>query len=182
MNGNVASSDYTKWPTYYGISASHTTTLTANLGITDSNISVANVFALTPPSLITSTPGKVFINGEKIYFWGINYTNGTLTNIRRAVDGTGAPTSHAVGSKVVDTNSGQLIPGNTVVNGTAWLNQAPTVQLQLLFTDSSHNSYNFVSLGGNIMTTIQPETGIATDGSGLQGSITPQANFLKTLI
>ena len=181
MNGNISSRNYKLWPSYYGISASHITTLTANLNISDSNIKVANVLTLTPPSLSTLTPGTVFINGEKIYFWGIDYTNGTLTSIRRAVDGTGAPQVHPVGSQVVDTNTSQLIPGGNAVSTTTWLNAPGGAPRTILFYDALRNPYTWVTKAGDSLTTVGSQSDSVTDGSGLQGSTSPQALFLKRL-
>ena len=181
MNGNVSSPNYKLWPSYYGISPSHITTLSADLLVTDSNIHVANVLVLTPPSLSTLTPGTVFINGEKIYFWGIDYNNGTLTSIRRAVDGTGAPQVHAAGSQVVDTNTGQLVPGGNAVTTTTWLNQPGGAPVQIIFLDQSRNQYSWITDSGAFFETLGSAANAVTDGSGLQGATSAQAQFLKRL-
>ena len=65
MNTNAASTNYSLWPNYYAIFAANTSTLTANLNLTDGNIHVANAGAFAiPDTLYTNHPGIIFINGE----------------------------------------------------------------------------------------------------------------------
>jgi hypothetical protein len=184
MNGNAASTSTKVWPQYYGISASHITTLAANLNITDSNIYVTSVQTLTPPSVNTHTPGVVFINGEKIIFWGIDYTNNILSQIRRAADGTGAPLVHAIGSTVYDTNTTELIPSTTSANVhlTDWLNTPIGAPENLVFKiDNLGDTAQWDDLAGDSFETLGSAAGAVTDGTELQGSTTPQALFLKSL-
>ena len=181
MTANAASKDYTQWPQYFGISTQHTTTLTANLKITDSNIFVANAAALTAPNPTLLYPGIVYINGEKITFWTRDVVNNVLGQIRRAVDGTGAPNVHVAGSSVVECGIAQLIPGGNVVNtyaaGSAWLNP-PVGGSPLGITDNFGTQ--IVDNFGNPLYTFGPGTGV-TDGTGLENSITAQAIFIKNL-
>ena len=184
MNGNAAGRNYSVWPKYYGISASRITTLAANLNISDTTIQVTNASALSAPNHSTLTPGTVFINGEKINFWGIDYDNNLLLNIRRAVDGTGAPLTHGVGSQLVDTTVTELIPTTTSANvhTTTWLNYAPSAPAQIQFKDSFGNSYDWLTDSpSNLSVYTDFLSNATTDGSGLQGSTTPQALFLKSL-
>ena len=181
MNGNAASTNTSVWPKYYGISASHTTTLTANLNITDSNIYVSNALALTAPNTTTLQPGTVFINGEKIVFWGIDTVNNVLFNIRRAVDGTGAPMVHTIGSTLFDAATTELIPGGNAVHTTTWLNPAQGAPKQLVFLDPSGNQYNWVDESGDLFETLGSAENAVTDGTELQGSSTAQALFIKGL-
>jgi FG-GAP repeat len=178
MGANAASTNTAIWPKYYGVSNSRNTVLTANLNITDGNIHVANASALTPPNVITLTPGTVFINGEKITFWGVDAVNNVLTQIRRAVDGTGAPLVHVAGLAVQDVNSNELIPGGNIVHTSTWLN-APVGAPQV-FTDNFGNTMtdNF----GNVITSAGASLNAVTDGAGLEGSLTDQALFIKGLI
>jgi hypothetical protein len=59
----------TVWPIYYRINGAATTTLTANLNYTDSNIYVSNASVLPTPNPDGALPGVIFINGEKIYYY-----------------------------------------------------------------------------------------------------------------
>ena len=69
MTGNVQS---------YRIAKANVTTLSSNLHLTDSTISVVNASILPLPSIAQNTPGVVFINGEKITYWR-NYALETQT-------------------------------------------------------------------------------------------------------
>jgi hypothetical protein len=181
MNGNAASTNSSLLPLYYGISASHNTVLTANLNITDSNIYVQNASALTQPDIYSVNPGVVYINGEKIIFWQTDLVNNVLSQIRRAVDGTGAPAVHAAGSNVEDVNLTELIPGGTTVNSTTWLNLPQGAPKQLIFLDNSGNQYNWVDLLGDTLETLGSAANAVTDGSEIEGSLTAQALFIKSL-
>ena len=103
---------------YTRIATANTAVLSANLNLTDSNIRVVNASLLPEPNPAQGHPGIVFINGEKITFWGVDLVNNVLYQIRRAVDGTGAPATHAAGLSVVDTSVNLLIPGGNAVNTT----------------------------------------------------------------
>ena len=177
MTCNVASSNTELWPKYYGISPTHTTTLSANLNIADSNIHVTNASVLTAPNAAKLIPGTVFINGEKIVFWGIDTVNNVLFNIRRAVDGTGAPAVQAAGSSVVEANLPELIPGGTDVHTTTWLN-LPVGGAQQI-TDNFGTQ--IVDNTGNVLTTTGQTAGAVTDGRGLENSSTVQAVFIRGL-
>ena len=60
MNGNI---EYTR------ISSSATTTLSADLTITDDEILVADADILPTPSPSQGTPGVIFVNGERIHYY-----------------------------------------------------------------------------------------------------------------
>lgn len=177
MNANVSANNTAHWPQYYGVSATHQTTLTANLNITDSNIFVANAAALSAPNLSKLIPGQVYINGEKIIFWGLDTAHNRLYQFRRATDGTGAPLVHLAGTKVVDCGINELIPGGNTVHTTTWLNASPGAPKTLVDNLGDVITDNF----GNILTTAGANANAVTDGSGLEGSSTAQAVFLKGL-
>jgi len=190
MQANASSSNYKIYPKYYGVNYDKITTLTVNLGITDSNIHVANVAALTLPNLSTVSPGVVYINGEKITFWTVDYNNNVLGQIRRAVDGTGAAATHTAGSTVIDVNIPELIPsGNlthTFVSRQAWLN-SPVGASLFLIDEFGEEILANVSGTQTPLATIGPAGSPVTDGAGLEGAIfssspSPQAAFLQTLI
>ena len=177
MNGNAASTNTALWPQYFGISQHHTTVLTRDLNITDSNIYVADATAISAPNVAKLIPGVVYINGEKITFWGIDTDNNVLYQIRRAVDGTGAANVHVSGSTVVDTNVNWLIPGGNVVHTTTWLNQAPGAPVAIV----DNLNQDIVDNLGNVLTTAGATVGAVTDGAGLEGSNTAQALYVKGL-
>ena len=116
MTGNV---DYTR------IADAYTTTLSANLNLTDSNVQVTDASILPEPNPEMGIPGVVFINGEKITYYSRDTENNVIGQLRRGVDGTGAATVHASGSLVVDSSIQQSIQGN--VHTDTWLNMTANV-------------------------------------------------------
>jgi len=169
MNTNAASSNYSLWPGYYAIFAANTTTLSANLNLTDSNIYVTNASALWNPSANTYTttegvinniptqPGIIFVNGEKITYWTVDTVNNVLGQIRRAVDGTGAANLHVAGSAVVESSVNQLIPTSATANANVhlgtWLNLTATPRSVKVLTVTGNTQV----YAGNVIT--QPATG-----------------------
>jgi hypothetical protein len=95
---------------YFRISDQFTAQLAANLNVTDSNISVTSTQGLSIPNINEAIPGVVFINGEKINYYGIDQVNNKLTQIRRGVDGTGVPLRHLANATVYNSSLDQLIP------------------------------------------------------------------------
>jgi hypothetical protein len=97
-----------------------------------------------------------------------------LGQIRRGVDGTGIALTHVTGSPVIDSSIGEKIPGEAHLS--TWLNldlstpqQIVTAVLEEPLADQT----------GNILTTTVYLQGAITDGAGLEGSRTVQAQFLK---
>jgi len=177
MGANASSTDTSVWPKYYGISSAHTTALARNLNITDSVIYVNNAAALTLPNTNSLIPGVVYINGEKIIFWTVDTINNTLGQIRRAVDGTGAPVVHAAGSAVVDVSSTELIPGGNIVHTTTWLN-LPVGAANIVVDNFGVTITDNYS---NVFTTTGATIGAVTDGLGLENSLTIPAVFIQSL-
>lgn len=175
MNGNAASTNTELWPEYYAYSPDNVTTLAQDLSITDSNIYVTDASVLTLPNKSSLIPGVIYINGEKITYWGLDVANNVITNIRRAVDSTGAAT-HLAGSRVIDTNVDFLIPGGNAVHTTTWLNQAEGAPQAFVDDLGQQIADNF----GNILYTAGSAMGAVTDGRGLEGSTTEQAVYIKT--
>jgi len=178
-NGVVSTgtSNYNIWPQYYVINPSKNTTLSANLNIGDSSIHVTNASLLTPPSVVQRLPGIVYINGEKITFWTIDTTHNILGQIRRAVDGTGAPLVHVAGSAVIDTNTSELIPGGNAVHTTTWLN-LPVGGGGNILVDNFNTQ--LIDSYGDLITTTGSNPSAVTDGLGLEGSLTSEAIFIKS--
>lgn len=100
------------------ISDKNTTELTLSYhsGI-DSEILVKDAAVLGQPSPTTvpaaeRIPGRVYINGELVEFWKIDYSASPhkLQNLRPGSNGTGMGIIHASGTKVVDASRKQLMP------------------------------------------------------------------------
>lgn len=101
MRGNVS---------YTRIADAASTRLSSQLSLTDSNINVVNATVLPLPNRTLNIPGVVFVNGEKIVYWNVDYNNNVLYEIVRGVDGTGAANIHAANSRVVDSSIQQVVP------------------------------------------------------------------------
>jgi hypothetical protein len=90
---------------------------------------------------------------------------------------------------VIDTSTNQLIPGGNAVTTTTWLNPSPGIPHQIVFQDNQGIQYDWGAdaLQSNStviiedVTTYGAASNAVTDGTGLQGSTTPQAMFLKQL-
>jgi hypothetical protein len=157
------------WPEYYTISPANITVLTSNLNITDTTIRVADASVLPPPGIEALLPGVVFINGEKITYYGRNLATNTLSQIRRGVDGTGARLVHVAGSRVVDSSEPQRLTTNSHL--TTWIN-APTSNVSVPLVDKFHRSIVSNS-GANITTTVTQTL------AGLENSSTPEALAIR---
>jgi hypothetical protein len=107
---------------YYRIATANTTQLASNLNITDSNIYVVNSSLLPAPGTNDAIPGVVFINGEKIIYWGKDDTHNVLYQIRRAVDGTASRQVHLANAYVTDSSIQQALPVNTATTRTFSVN------------------------------------------------------------
>jgi len=95
---------------YCRIAESASSVLSANLNITDETISVEDASAFPEPNPALGIPGEVHVNGEKIYYYTRDVDSNTLGQLRRAVDGTGAPLVHVTGTRVVDCSLDQHFP------------------------------------------------------------------------
>ena len=123
--------------------------------ITDTEIVVKDSSKLSTPGIAANQPGVIFVNGERITYWEKDDNTNTLSRIRRATAGTGAPAVHAKNSKVEDGSTSVYIP------------------------DGDKLMYELVS-GGQI----GPDGStliVETTGGGLQASNTLAVNFLKSL-
>ena len=93
----------------YRITPGTTTTVSQNVSATDDIIYVTNAKALTIPNFIANVWGVVTINGERIMYREINFTNNTISSLLRGTAGTGAA-SHNIGAYVYDMGRGNLLP------------------------------------------------------------------------
>jgi hypothetical protein len=137
-------------PSYLRIADAYSTTLAQPLSISDLEIYVTDASVLPEPSPYDTIPGVVFINGERITYWQIDYTENKLMQIRRGTEGTAIPILQPTGATVVDASQQQVIP------------------------DTSYGN-----IGYNINVWYNDGTGLATDGTGFEGSTTDAVEFLK---
>ena len=112
--------DMTGDTSYLRISNDHSTYLTKNLLITDTEIHVADasILQITRPG--SGIPGVVFINNERITYFSIDLETNILSQLRRGTLGTGTPQTHFIGSTVFESGVSQQIPGiasNTITTG-----------------------------------------------------------------
>lgn len=97
MNGNKSCT---------GLSQIYSSKLIQPIYLTSSNIFVqdASVFGLPDPA--TATPGIIEVGGERIIYYVKD--GNRLSNLRRAVDGTGSPEVHLAGSMVYDVGPARV--------------------------------------------------------------------------
>jgi hypothetical protein len=107
--------DY-KLPTvYYRLPAANTTALVADIRYDALEIAVDNIAALPDPNRSQNQPGSVWINAERINYFGRDVVRGVIYDIRRGVSRTSIPVIHPAGSLVTDASSAQEIDADTVL-------------------------------------------------------------------
>ena len=105
-----------KLPTvYYRLPNSNTTTLAEPLHYNDTEIAVTDITKLPEPNVSQNQPGSVWVNGEKINYFGIDIGRGVLTDIRRGANRTSIPLVHAAGSLITDASAAQEVDRDTVL-------------------------------------------------------------------
>lgn len=128
------------------LSHHNSTYLTSPLYSTSTNIYVNDVSILTPPSDDNAIPGVVLIDGERIEFLSIDYSNNVLGQLRRATLGTGPKDVSVIDTIVFDQGSLQNIPSyseSILVQST--LTTAGTV-VYSISTASTVTNYNVGSI------------------------------------
>lgn len=185
MQSNAASTNHDMLPRYYRIDAAATTALTRDLRITDSDIFVQDAGVFAEPDTLFLRPGVVYINGEKIVFYERDITTNRLGQLRRGVDGTGAAELHTTGSELVDASYQQLLPGQepqaqSQAHYLSWLNRADSENFNAVTRNILTNAGDQIidDLGSDLVTTAVSGSPVL-DGSGLEGSTTVQAMFIK---
>lgn len=113
---------------YTRISANATTTLSANLGLTDDEILVTDASKLSAPSPELGNPGTVFINGERIYY----YQRYDLAMISTATGWT-ANTIVPLNTLIALDSNVYLTTGNVYANANVYINSA---NIQLITPNS----------------------------------------------
>jgi hypothetical protein len=117
--GNVIAfkifTDYKLPTSYYRLPAANTTILSANLAYNAEEIAVDNINALPDPNPLQNQPGSIWVNGEKINYFGRDVGRGVLTDIRRGALRTSIPQQHDAGSLVTDASPAQVIGTDAVL-------------------------------------------------------------------
>ena len=124
VNGNIDYSqviaykiftDYKAPTAYYRLPSANTTVLTTNLTYDATEIEVDDINALPDPNPVQNQPGSIWVNGEKINYFGRDVGRGVITNIRRGAARTSIPMQHDAGSIITDASPAQLIGTDTVL-------------------------------------------------------------------
>jgi hypothetical protein len=97
-----------------------------------------------------------------------------LSQIRRGVDGTGIALSHLTGSPVISSSKDEKLPGEP--HRSTWLNLDLSVSQSLV---TAVLEEELADETGNVIVTSSYLQGAVTDGAGLEGSRTVQAQFIK---
>ena len=95
---------------YTGIGKSTTTRLTKDLKVDDKWAYVEDIAVLSQPDPTRAVPGVIFVGGERITFYIIDFINSRVGQLRRATNGTGAPAIHLKGLNVYDAGYQTEIP------------------------------------------------------------------------
>ena len=185
MRGNV---EYTR------IDGNAVTTLSANLNINDKSISVTDVSTLPEPNPTRAIPGVIFVNGERIHYYR-KYDDAKLSTAQTWA----ANTIFALDTLISYDSNVYLTLGNIYANSSTYLNTAnlelitantvsqirrgvdgtgsPNVHVAgTLVVDSSTSQW---IKGDTNNTTWLNMTGNTADGTGLEGSSTESAVFIK---
>lgn len=104
---------------YTRISANATTTLSANLALTDNEILVADASKLPTPDTELGNPGVIFINGERIYYYQ-KYDTATMSTAIAWTANTNIP----VNTLIALNSNVYLTTGNVYANANAYINSA----------------------------------------------------------
>jgi len=79
-----------------------------DVGQFDVSITVDNASILDEPNPEGNLPGVIYVNGERIEYFG--KSDNTINRLRRGTLGTGVPTIHASGTKVLNIGISETIP------------------------------------------------------------------------
>jgi hypothetical protein len=124
VNGNIDYSnviaykiftDYKAPTAYYRLPSANTTVLTTNLAYDATEIEVDNINALPNPNPVQNQPGSIWVNGERINYFGRDTERGVLTDIRRGAFRTSIPVQHEAGSIITDASPAQLIGTDSIL-------------------------------------------------------------------
>ena len=115
MRGNIE---------FYRISSNSTTTLSANLNITDTDVYVSDASLLPDPGAVVGIPGEVFINGELIHYYQ-KYDAAKILTADPWTPNTVFPPDHLI------THSGNtyLVLANVYANSNAYISSSNVRQV-----------------------------------------------------
>ena len=136
---------------YLRIADAFTTTLAANLALSDTNIKVTNSSILMVPDIAYGhNPGVVFIGAERITYWTNDKATNTLGQIRRGTQGTAVANLYVTGSSVVDGSAWQNVQG--AVTGNITLSANTTYKVTDVVSYSVTLSANITANVGTFIT------------------------------
>jgi len=179
------------------ISAAATTRLSANLNINDTIIRVADATVLPEPNPANAVPGVVNINGERISYYR-RYTDALLTtatpwaaNTEFTVDSLISFNSnvyrtlgnvYANANVYISSSNVELVTANTLgqirrgIGGTGAAN-VHAANSRVIDTSSTQ-----IITGNTVYTTWLNMAANVADGTGLEGSTTSPAQFIKAQV
>jgi len=166
---------------YSRVADAYSTTLTQALLPTDTVIHVADASVLSVPFPASNMPGVIFIGPERITYYELNADSNTLGKIRRGTHGTAILPIHGIGARVIDSGANQYITGANVRYANV-LSSNITVTVN---TANVGNTYTRTFAAGTILETsyanvwLNWTANVGADGTGLEGSTTTAALFLK---
>jgi hypothetical protein len=172
---------------YTRISANSTTTLAANLSLSDDQIIVSDVTKLPDPNPVAGIPGVIFVNGEKITY----YQKYDAAKLATAVPWT-ANTVFALSSLIVFDSNTYLTTGNVFANANSYVNSA---NIQLITANSLRQIRRAVDgtgaaniiLLGNLVSDSSESTQLIPDAqianiSTVSGNITVTSNVTYKVV
>jgi len=140
----------------YRITPETTTVLTQDLTADATVAYVENVSRLSQPNLAANIYGVITIDGERIMYRDIDYTNNAILGMRRGTGGTGAA-EHSAGTDVYDMGRGNLLNGDyqnytvqdtSIGDGSTSVFYAPSIQFDDFLDSSSERPAVEVYVGG----------------------------------
>jgi hypothetical protein len=152
------------------LSAKNTTRLTQPLSFTDTVIHVADATKLSPPNIDEKIPGVVLIDGERIEYYKVYYSNGSyiLSQLRRATLGTSPKFYSDVNTSVIDQGFEQTIPYSENVN------------VQNTFTNHAQSTYS-ISTSSQMLTVPFTTSTVINDGIVLTTSTLATNPFINVM-
>ena len=179
---------------YTRIDGNAVTTLSANLNITDKVISVTNVDALPEPNPARAIPGVIYINGERIHYyrkyndaklstataWSANtiYTLDSLISVDGNVYLT-LGNVYANSNVYINSANIELIQANTLAQIRRGVSGTGSPNVHLANTQVVDSSSGQTIKGNTAYTTWLNMSANVADGTGLLGSITEPALYIK---